>query len=96
MKGTRRIRYPQQFLHIYIIVSLICFGVVLKFQRSVNAADGEADHVEHIGHSEDTETATSIFIPLQTHQLSNRSKIKDHLGLRKEARLNLHCQSGEE
>lgn len=51
--------------------------------------DIETDHVKH----HDTETATCIFIPLQTHQPSNRSKIKDHLGLRKETRLNIHCQS---
>lgn len=65
-------QYLQHFLDIDCVVPAAGSVACARFQRPVDAAHGEADHVEDVEQGQEAEIGTTIHVPLQAHQLLHR------------------------
>lgn len=72
----------EQLLLEYGDVSGICAVATAGLERTVDAAHGEADHIEHIQGSQDAEVRPPVLPPLEVHQLLHWGLLQDLTSLR--------------
>ena len=72
----------EQLLLEYGDVSGICAVATAGLERTVDAAHGEADHIEHIQGSQDAEVRPPVLPPLEVHQLRHWGLLQDLTSLR--------------
>lgn len=77
VSASKQTIYLQKLLDVDCVVPFVGFVDAPLFQRAIDAAHGEANHVENVEQGQDTEIRPPIFIPLQAHQLGHWSQVQD-------------------
>lgn len=77
------------------VISGVCAVDTTELEGAVDAAHGEAGHVEHIQGTQQAEVPPPVFLPLEAHQLPYRGLFQDLASLRWKRSIawsNQHCE----